>query len=136
MQISQSVTYALRATLQLAESGEGTLLSRGQLAAKGEMPERFLLGILRDLTKHGIVHSTRGGGGGFALARRPEEISLLDIIEAVDGPIPTGLPEGASFPDERGGWLQDALEKIAQDTRQRLAAITLGRLLSIVAPVD
>ena len=94
MQLSQSVTYALQALLQLAESGEGVLITRGKLAANGQMPERFLLEILHDLVKRGILRSTRGGGGGFALARRPEDITLLDVVEAVNGPVPAGLPGG------------------------------------------
>lgn len=131
MYLSQSVTYAVLAALQLAESGDRTPIPRGQLAAKGGMPERFLLGILRDLVKSGILGSTRGGGGGFRLARKPEEVSLLDIIEAVDGPLPVGLPANASFPNESGQWLQGILREIGQDTRRRLGCVTLARLMSV-----
>jgi Rrf2 family transcriptional regulator, cysteine metabolism repressor len=129
MQLSQSVTYALQSLLQLAESGEGVLITRGKLAANGQMPERFLLEILHDLVKRGILRSTRGGGGGFALARPPEEISLLDVIEAIDGPLPVGIPSGNSMPDSLCRWLRLHLEEITEGVRVRLAGITLKQLL-------
>lgn len=128
MQLSQSVTYALQALLQLADSGEGVLITRGKLAANGKMPERFLLEILHDLVKRGILRSTRGGGGGFALARRPEEITLLDVIEAIDGPLPVGLPAAATMSEPIRRWLGRVLEQAAENTRSQLASVTLRRL--------
>jgi len=128
MQLSQSVTYAIQALLLLAKRGEGAFVSRGQLAAQGAMPERFLLEILRELVRHRILRSTWGGGGGFALARHPGAISLLDVVEAVDGPLPAGVPATAGMPPLARDWLQNALEQVAQARRQRLSAITLDRL--------
>ena len=130
MQLSQSVTYALQTVLQLAESGEGVLITRGKLAANGQMPERFLLEILHDLVKRGILRSTRGGGGGFALARRPEDITLLDVIEAVDGPLPVGLPASTTLAEPLRNWLRANLEQVTEKTRICLAGITLKRLLA------
>ncbi len=130
MQLSQSVTYALQALLQLAESGEGVLITRGKLAANGQMPERFLLEILHDLVKGGILRSTRGGGGGFALARRPPDITLLDVIEAVDGPLAAGLPAGNTMSELCRDWLRANLDQVAENTRAGLAGITLKRLLA------
>lgn len=130
MQLSQSVTYALQALLQLAESGEGMLITRGKLAATGRMPERFLLEILHDLVKRGILRSTRGGGGGFTLARHPENITLLDVIEAVDGPLPIGLPANTTLAEPLCNWLRANLEQITESSRLRLAGINLKRLLS------
>ncbi len=129
MQLSQSVTYSLQALLQLAESGEGVLITRGKLAATGHMPERFLLEILHDLVKRGILRSTRGGGGGFALANTPENISLLQVVEAVDGPLPAGLPANSHLPTELNGWLRTSLVAICESTRLRLSQITLACLL-------
>jgi Rrf2 family protein len=94
------------------------------------MPERFLLQILRDMTKQGILHSTRGGGGGFMLGRRPEEISLLDMIEAVDGPINAALPGKGAFPEESAERLQEALKGITEQVRGELAAIRLCDLMT------
>ncbi len=130
MQLSQSVIYALQALLQLAESGEGVLITRGKLAATGQMPERFLLEILHDLVKRGILRSTRGGGGGFALARRPDQITLLDVIEAVDGPLPAGLPAGNTMSEPLRNWLRANLDQFAENTRAGLAGVTLQRLVA------
>ena len=131
MQLSLSVTYALQALLQLAESNEGEFITRGKLAAHGKMPERFLLEILHDLVKSGILHSTRGGGGGFALVRRHDEITLLEVFEAVDGPISAGLPTGCTMPEPTRSWLQGNLEQLTETVRARLASISLRDLLAV-----
>jgi Rrf2 family transcriptional regulator, cysteine metabolism repressor len=130
MHLSQSVTYALQALLQLVASGDGALVTRGKLAADGKMPERFLLEILHDLVKRGILRSTRGGGGGFALARRPEQITLLDVIEAVDGPVVAEMPAGTTMQDSVRNRLSTILEEVAKQTRARLAGVTLNRFES------
>jgi Rrf2 family protein len=130
MKLSQSVTYAIHAVLRLAENQEAAPVSCGKLAEKGKMPERFLLQILRDLAKQGILQSTRGGGGGFMLGRRPEEITLLEVIEAIDGPLTAGLPLKASFPQFAGEQLQSALASIADATRRHLQQIKLSDLVA------
>jgi Rrf2 family protein len=129
MKLSQSVTYAIHAVLRLAESREGTPVSCGRLAEKGRMPERFLLQILRDLAKQGILQSTRGGGGGFTLGRQASEISLLEIIEAVDGPVGANLPLKTGFPPGVGDRLQEALSQIVAMTRSQLNSVKLTSLL-------
>lgn len=93
------------------------------------MPERFLLQILRDLAKQGILHSTRGGGGGFVLDRDPAEISLLDLVEAVDGPLTGGLPARVCLSGETTDRLAEKLAGIAEQTRQNLQAIRLADLI-------
>ena len=87
MKLSQSVAYAIHAVLRLASGGESAPVACGRLAADGKMPERFLLQILRNLVAHGILESTRGVEGGYTLDRAPEDISVLEVIEAIDGPI-------------------------------------------------
>jgi Rrf2 family protein len=129
MKLSQSVTYAIHAVLRLAQSRDGTPISCGKLAEEGKMPERFLLQILRDLAKQGILQSTRGGGGGFNLGRRATEITLLDLIEAVDGPVAASLPLKSGFPVEAGERLREALKRIAEVTRGQLHAIKIGNLV-------
>lgn len=128
MKLSQSVTYAVHAALRLAEQNGDGPISCGRLAREGKMPERFLLQILRDLTKKGILQSTRGGGGGFTLRRPADEISLLELIEAVDGPIAAGLPTNLTFPDASDRMLRDTLDQITDSTRQQLDRLTLSQL--------
>ncbi len=86
MRLSRTIVYAIHAVLLLAESPGDAAISRGQLAAAGPLPGRFLLEVLHALVAHGLVYSTRGVEGGFSLARSPEEITLRDICEAFDFP--------------------------------------------------
>jgi Rrf2 family transcriptional regulator, cysteine metabolism repressor len=129
MKLSRTVAYGVQATLQLARSNSSTPVPCSQLAAEGHMPERFLLQILRHLVTHGILHSTRGVDGGYNLERSPEEISLLELIEAIDGPLHSTLPVGEGIPLQYDAKLRDALESITQTARQQLAAIKLSDLL-------
>ena len=98
--LSRTVSYALQATLQLAATSSKDPVPCSRLAAQGHMPERFLLQILRNLVTHGILQSTRGVDGGYMLERKPTEITLLEIIEAVDGPLVVAATIGEAFPRE------------------------------------
>jgi Rrf2 family protein len=94
------------------------------------MPERFLLQILRVLVTHGILKSTRGVEGGYSLSRSPEAISLLEVIEAIDGPLETAGESPA--PDETVDvqqMLQTALRQVTSTARQQLESIKLSQLL-------
>lgn len=123
------MTYALQATLQLAEANSVGPIPCSKLAADGGMPERFLLQILRSLVTHGILRSTRGVDGGYTLVRTPEEISVLDVIEAIDGPF-TPSSVGECGLDERAQFrLNSVLTEVADGTRQRLESITLAEIL-------
>ena len=93
------------------------------------MPERFLLQILRSLVKRGILGSTRGADGGYLLRRQPAEISLLDVIEAVDGPLEFPLHMGGGLPEKAKAKLECALGAVAASTRRELQAVTLAHLL-------
>jgi Rrf2 family protein len=129
MKLSQSVAYAVHAVLRLAENHEASPISCKKLAEQGNMPERFLLQILRDLAKQGILLSTRGGGGGFMLDRRPDEISLLEVIEAVEGPMGAALPLKGNFPHPAGDRLHKVLRTINEEVRRQLHAVSLSDLL-------
>lgn len=98
MKLSRKVAHAVRATLQLSQHPSDSLVPCSKLASEGNMPERFLLQILRNLVNHGILRSARGLDGGYALARPPDEISLLDVIEAIDGPMNAGDLAGDGLP--------------------------------------
>jgi Rrf2 family protein len=130
MKLSRTAGYALQATLQLAEANSSAPVPCSQLAAKGQMPERFLLQILRSLVTHGILHSARGVDGGYRLERKPEEISLLDLIEAVDGPLHACVPAADGLPEQSRTKLCTSLEQITASARRQLAEIKVSSLLS------
>jgi Rrf2 family protein len=87
VRVSAKVDYALRAMLELA-AADG-LVKGEQLATAQGIPQKFLEGILLDLRHAELVASRRGVEGGYALGRPAGEISLADVIRAVEGPIAT-----------------------------------------------
>jgi len=87
MQLTQATDYAFRAVLYLARFASEEFINAQVIAEKEEIPMRFLLKIMRSLIKAGIVKSHRGVGGGYSLNKMPEEITLLDVVEAVEGPV-------------------------------------------------
>src|SRR6187455_1710802 len=87
VRVSAKVDYALRAVLELAAAGG--LVKGEQLATAQGIPQKFLESILLDLRHAELVTSRRGVDGGYALARPAGEISLADVIRAVEGPIAT-----------------------------------------------
>ena len=93
------------------------------------MPERFLLQILRNLVAHGILTSTRGVDGGYSLERDPQDISLLDVIEAIDGPLVSNLPLGDGLPSESQSRLKEAIMDVTEESRRQLSMVKLAHLL-------
>lgn len=87
MRLNQATDYAFRAVLYLSCLPRGQVVEAKLIAEEENIPMRFLLKILRLLTQAGIVESYRGVHGGYSLARPPEEITMLDVIEAIEGPI-------------------------------------------------
>jgi Rrf2 family transcriptional regulator, cysteine metabolism repressor len=128
MKISRTVGYALKATLQLAEADPNTPIPCSKLAAAGGMPERFLLQILRNLVNAGVLQSTRGVEGGYSLGRPVHKISLLNLIEAVEGPMEAEPPLTEGMSDESLSQLSSALNGVTEMARQQLADITIASL--------
>ena len=86
MRVSAKADYAIRATVELAAAGDGP--TKGERIAQAQsIPPNFLENIFTDLRNAGIVASRRGAEGGYWLARPAAEISLADVIRAVDGPL-------------------------------------------------
>jgi len=86
VRVSAKADYAIRAAVELAAAGEGPVKGERIAHAQG-IPPNFLENILGDLRNAGIVGSRRGAEGGYWLARPAREISLADVIRAVDGPL-------------------------------------------------
>jgi Rrf2 family nitric oxide-sensitive transcriptional repressor len=93
---SSTAEYALRATVFLATGGEG-LRSSAEIASATKVPQKYLSKVLNDLVEAGLILSRRGPNGGFRLAREAREISVLEVVNAVD-PVrrivtcPLGIP--------------------------------------------
>lgn len=89
MKVSAKSDYAVRAAAELAAAGSGMHRKRDEIARAQKIPSKFLETILLDLKHTGIVKSTRGADGGYSLARPAADISIADVIRAVDGPMAT-----------------------------------------------
>jgi Rrf2 family protein len=87
LRISRKIDYGLRAMIYLASIPPTAVVPFREVARRMSVPEDFLAKILKTLVDEGLVRSTRGPHGGYALARPAPEISFLDVIEAVEGPI-------------------------------------------------
>jgi Rrf2 family protein len=87
LQVSRKIDYGLRAMIYLAGVPAGKIVSLQDLATTLHIPREFLAKILKQLNERGLLRSSRGAHGGYQLARPPREISFLEVIEAVEGPV-------------------------------------------------
>ena len=87
MQLTRQADYAVRAVLHLAQIKNGDRTSTSAVAKDQRIPPSFLAKIVSQLSITGLVHTSRGARGGIMLARDPKEITLLQVVEAIDGPI-------------------------------------------------
>ena len=126
MNISARCEYACRALVELGShfASQQTVTAQ-EIAERRHIPEKYLVHILLQLKRAGLVRSLRGSQGGYLLSRGPEEVSLLDIVEAIDGPVLDPLPVGDSAtPDLEAAW-----REVAQGIREILAATTVHKLI-------
>ena len=101
MRISAKADYAVRAAVELAATDDEKPVKAERIAVAQEIPLNFLENILGELRHAGIVRSHRGAEGGFRLAKPAREITIADIIRAVEGPLASvrgGPPEETSYP--------------------------------------
>ena len=87
MQITRQADYAVRAVIYLAERGRASPIATAEIGRQQHISQSFLAKIMSQLAAAGIVHTLRGAHGGICLGRPLEEISLLDILETIDGPL-------------------------------------------------
>jgi Rrf2 family protein len=87
MQITRQADYAVRAVLYLARLEPNQRAATSQVAQEQRIPPSFLAKIISQLSIAGLLHTSRGARGGVTLAREPKDITLLEVIEAIDGPI-------------------------------------------------
>ncbi|HJT89393.1 MAG TPA: Rrf2 family transcriptional regulator [Bryobacteraceae bacterium] len=104
MQLTRAADYAVRVMIQLAAFAPGTRASRAELAEAAECPEQFLSKVLQSLTRAGLVISHRGNTGGFELAPAHRGATVLEIVEAVEGPIRLNVCLGPESDCHRQSW--------------------------------
>jgi Rrf2 family protein len=119
MRLSRRARYALCGVFDLAFNGHGEPIRVQQIGERQGIPHRFLEQIFRDLRRAGLVQGKRGPGGGYVLARSPEEITLRAVVEAVAGPI-----SGADEHDV-AGWAASAHRPdfLWSDLSERMLAV-------------
>jgi Rrf2 family protein len=119
---SQTVEYALRAMVQLAADAPQASTTR-QIAAKTKVPSAYLAKVLQSMRRAGLIHSRRGVGGGVTLAHEPKDISLLEVIDAVE-PLKRGGGK-----TRRASPLQRTLDAALGEVRKMFLATSLADML-------
>jgi len=126
VKISVKVDYACRVMAELARlHGSGTLAQIEHLAHTEAVPANFLAQILCTLRTHGLILSRRGNLGGFILARPPEDISLYDILSAVEGGC---LHLSGNFQGRSGRRLKQVWDEISSALAEKTKSYTLDQL--------
>ena len=87
LELTRRADYAIRTSICLAGEGRERLVPAPDIARRMDVPPRFLPQIMQDLVRAGLVEASPGRGGGYRLTREPEEVSLLEVIEAVEGDV-------------------------------------------------
>jgi len=131
MQISRTVMYALQATVVLSRSDLGVPVPCRTLSQHGQMPQRFLVQVLRNLVTHGVLRSTLGAGGGYVLARPASEISLLQIVDALDNPLDLKVPIVPGVVEALRKRVQISVSRSAAAGRKHLESVTLADLAEV-----
>ena len=129
MRVSAKADYALRAAIELAAAGDGPVKGE-RIAQAQEIPLKFLENILLELRHAGIVRSQRGVEGGYWLARPAEEVSLAEVIRAVEGPIANVRGVGPQDVEYGGaaGRLREVWIAVRANLRAVLEHVTIADL--------
>ncbi len=133
MNISSRCDYAVRAVVELARRVQNdTPYTATAIAEEQNIPEKYLVHILLQLKRAGIVRSIRGAQGGYMLAQLPAATSLLDVVTAVEGPILDPLPGVDSGSDE----VVAAWRNVARTLSESLAAVSIQSILDEASKPD
>ena len=129
MRVSAKADYAIRAAVELAASGDGPVKGE-RIAQAQEIPPNFLENILGDLRNAGLVASRRGADGGYWLAKPADEVSLADVIRAVDGPLANVRGVRSELIEYQGSAekLRDVWVAVRASLRGVLETVTLADL--------
>lgn len=130
MRVSAKSDYALRALIEMATRHDSAPVSAEELGRLQAIPHGFLQAILADLRRAGVVVSQRGQSGGWRLGRPADEVSVADVIRAVDGPLVSvyGLrPESVTYND-RADVLQHVWIAARSALRDVFEQVSIGQL--------
>src|SRR3954453_6984061 len=130
MRVSAKSDYALRALIELAGRKDGGPVSAEELGRAQDIPHGFLQAILADLRRAGVVMSQRGQSGGWRMGRPAEDVSVADVIRAVDGPLVSvyGLrPEAVSYNETAPG-LQPVWTRARRSLRDVFEQVSIQQL--------
>jgi Rrf2 family protein len=103
MKLSKSISYGIVALEYIAKHQDGSLILSDDISKRYGIPLEYLFKILQQFVKAGILHSKRGPGGGYSLAKPLKKVSMLDVIEAVEGPMKRNLKIAVLAPKEKFG---------------------------------
>ena len=130
MRLTRASSYALHAVAYMATQKQDHPIASHVVAQAQGLPERFLLKVLKPLVAARMLRSIKGPNGGYRLAKAPKDISLLDIVEAVDGPIRGQVPV---FETNGSNKLDRRLEAICNETadivRSHFQKVRISNLL-------
>ena len=115
--ITSKSPYAVRALAELARSGGAGPVPIGEIARRREIPVQFLEGLFATLRRAGILHSQRGVKGGYSFARPPDSLTVLEVVEALEGSL-------AGDARKQGEIWTEAVEAL----RERLGGITIAEV--------
>ena len=136
MRVSAKTDYALRALLEMSSRDDGKPVSAEELGRLQDIPHGFLQAILADLRKAGVVIAQRGQSGGWRMNRDPQDVSVADVIRAVDGPLVSvyGVrPESVSY-NEKAEVLQLVWIAARSSLRDVFENVSLANLAAARLP--
>ncbi len=138
MKISAKTEYACLAVLELASRyGAGEPIRVREIAARHRVSSQFLVQILLQLKGAGLVDSTRGAAGGYRLLRPPEQLSVGEVIEVIEGSPPEQDTLPVAWPDSPAvKALQDVWNQLSQVQRRMLREISFAQLLEKAKAYD
>lgn len=130
MKLTRASSYALHAVAFMAVQKHDRPIASHNIAQARGIPERFLLKVLKPLVSARVLLSIKGPNGGYRLAKKADDITMLEILEAVDGPIRGQAP----FSEESNGPLNHKLENICKQSadvvRKQLEKVRVSDLVS------
>jgi len=131
LHLTRKGDYAIRGMVYLAGKPEGQISLISEIASSVDVPQALLAKIFQQFSKSGLVKSYRGTGGGFILGKAPDKINLLDIVEAVEGPIVLNrclIDEGAC---DRDAFC--TVHPVWKDVQEKMKAVLSGVTLKDLA---